>query len=127
MACEVGGPFLRPSASGNLKLRGIQLLSETTQQSRSRPTVGPSMERHKTIGGVGVGEPRQTGTLDACFGGARIPGSGPTPAFTALRRRGSLELLPGQGLIDPSRSLEPVPSSVPQAAACFLVSDCKQI
>lgn len=65
-------------------------------------------------------------TLNACQV-ARTLSSGPLYSLLPSEGNGASELPASQELIDPSQSLELVPSSVPQAAACFLVSDCKQI
>lgn len=91
-------------------------------------------------GGRGMGRGLQRMEMEGKASGDRqecwMPTSGtrtlnPMPPLplpfrpSVLTRKGGLP--PGQRLIDPPRSLELVPSSVPRTAACFLVSDCKQI
>lgn len=93
------------------------------QACYSGPLHGEAEEQRGSGGWAGQAD-RDFGCL---LWGARTPDSGLTLLLLPSEGGGASELLPGQGLIDPSRSLEPVPSSVPQAAACFLVSDCKQI
>lgn len=98
------------------------------------PAKGWSRQGVGDLGLRGLAGKASGGRGDECQG-AKGQGSEPSCPPGSARRtlsplcpgRGSPGLLPKSRLIDPPQSPELVPTSAPRAAACFLVSDCKQI